>query len=298
MQKLTILQINIIGIVIALVIVLILWVGLVRPKQEATQSTRTQIASVESSGGTEQQVMQHQQDAKKAQAEAKRVDQQWHINSARYMPPLPYRTGESPDKLISIYENVPVGSDYRGFKDLPTVWGKWITAWYDTQRKDGVSRTPGTEFPIPAFSTDPNAISGIQNLTFPAPGKPWPVALECKSFGAAMRHLSRFNDMERHGMPVINNVALAGQSPNLMLTYDLQLYIIPGSTPPPADPRLGGTTGNNVGGGAGGIGGYRGGMPGMPPGMMGGMPGMPPGAGTSMGMSGGKRAAMGAGSAD
>ena len=70
--------------------------------------------------------------------------------------------------------------------------------------------------------------------------------IQARSFDAAMAHLRRFNDMSRHGMPVIDNVSLAGQSPNLQMTYTLALYIIPAHAPPPSDPFL-----TQPGGGAG-----------------------------------------------
>jgi len=264
------LQINIIGAVAALVLVLVLWLFLVKPKQDAIAVTQASIASTESAGGTADQVQTHQNDLKHTQAEAKRTQDDWNVNSVYYMPELPYKsTGPNP-QLISIYEGPESVSD-RGFKDLPSIWGRWITNWYDAQQKEGITRVPGVAFPIPAFPPDPNYISTVKQLALPEPGRPWSVAVECKSFQEAMAHLKRFNSIRGHGMPVVNNVSLAGQSPNLMMTYTLGLYIIPSTPPPAEDPRLGGS---RVTGGGGGFPGMGGGMSGMPPSMMGSMPGM------------------------
>lgn len=73
--------------------------------------------------------------------------------------------------------------------------------------------------------------------------------------------------MEHHGMPVINNVVISGQSPDLMLDYEMALYIIPRTPPPARDPMIGGGAGAPAGGMGMGAG-----MPGSA-GMGAGMPG-------------------------
>jgi len=163
--------------------------------------------------------------------------------------------------------------------NLPREWGTFMAAWYDAQRNKGISREPGVAFPIPSFPTDPNSIATLDHITFPA-DKPWSVAVNAKSFDDLMAHLHRFNtDLKHHGMPVINNVSLEGQSPNLICRYDLALYVISPTAPPAADTRIGGQPANPAGAGGFGAGRF-GGMMGGPPGMMGGPPGMrggPPG---------------------
>jgi hypothetical protein len=57
--------------------------------------------------------------------------------------------------------------------------------------------------------------------------------------------------MRGMGMPVIDNVALQGTSPNLTMSYNLALYIIPRNPPPQSDPRLTGQPTAAPAGGAG-----------------------------------------------
>ena len=45
--------------------------------------------------------------------------------------------------------------------------------------------------------------------------------------------------MRGFGMPVVDNVELQGQSPDLTMTYDMALYIIPPANPPAPDPVIG-----------------------------------------------------------
>jgi hypothetical protein len=268
MSKLTLLHINIIGIVSTLLFALIFFFVLVKPKQDDVATTNASYQSTVSAHGTSEDVAKHKKDLEKTKKDAAQTEVEWTKQASYYMPKLPYTATSDP---LQVYFFTPVGNQKFGIRDLPTVYGRWLTAWYDAQRDSGIARMPGTEFPIDAFSTDPNAISSITNhLTFPKDGSPWVVNLDCKSFDDAMAHLRRFNTMQWHGMPVVNNVALSGQSPHLNLAYTLALYIIPANPAPPADPRLGSKV---SGGGAGGAG-----MMGMPGGP-GGYPGMPSGAG-------------------
>ena len=53
-----------------------------------------------------------------------------------------------------------------------------------------------------------------------------------------MDHLKKINTMQQHGMPVVNNVTLAGHSPALTMAYEMAIYVIPHSDPPAADPLI------------------------------------------------------------
>ncbi len=302
MSRLTLLHINIIGAVATLLLAIILFFVLIKPKQDDIATTNATLQSTIQNHGTSTDVTTHKADLKKAQEAAKKTEADWKQQSVYYMPTLPYNEKSDPMQVY-FFQRVGrdrSGKDQYGLRDLPTVYGSWITAWYDAQRNSGIARLPGTEFPIEPVALDPNGIATLDHLTFPRSGQGWPVAVEAKNFDDAMAHLRRFNTMQLHGMPVISNVALSGQSPHLTMTYSLSLYIIPGSAPPPADPRIG--QGGVTGGSATGAGMM--GMPGMPPAMMGrmggGMPGamsgsMPMGSGMPMG---GKAAAAAGGKGD
>ena len=253
-----------IGFGVSLVLFLILFFAMIKPGMDNVATVTAEAVNTEQAHGTENAVRTHTTDLKKAVAETKVINARWGQYSARYMPTIFYNTSHLPG-----YEGGNLGSGaYQvrqsdgtirnyGVKDLPTVWGKWITAWYDAQYKYGITRK--TSFPIPSFSTDPNDVSKLTYIAFPEAGKPWPVTVECKSFDDAMAHLKRFNTIQIHGMPVVDNVTLAGQSPNLLLSYNLAIYIIPGNAPPVVDPTIGGVT--VVGGSGGGFGGGSGGPP-------------------------------------
>ena len=241
MGKLTMLHINIIGFVVAALLAGILYGTLIKPKKEDLEATQGQVKSTQDSGGTDEMIAAKDKELKKTKQDAIDTRAKWSVNEVKYMPPFPY--SEKTNDL-DLYFFPAVGKSDKGqlygFRDIPTVWGQWITGWYDAQRNSGVSRLPGTEFPIKEFAADPNQLTDKLNghLTFPDDAKPWPVKLECKTFNDALAHLRRFNGMEKHGMPVVNNVAISGQTPNLLLAYDLALYIIPRSKPPVKEPMI------------------------------------------------------------
>jgi uncharacterized membrane protein YgcG len=258
-----------IGIGASLILFLILLFAVVKPKLDTAASVQGEAANIEQAGGTPEAVDQKKRELKTAQAETVRINQAWKVESSAYMPPIDFH----PDPLPS-YEGVQNIGVYRingksyGVKDLPAVWGRWITYWYASQWRDGI--VPLTGFPIESFSADPNDVSTLKSISFPQT-KPWDVEVVAKSFDAAMNHLRRFNGLQRHGMPVVDKVALNGQSPDLHMRYTLQLYVIPPSAPPAPDPKISGSGGST--GGGGGFMGGSGGMMGGSGAMMGGPPG-------------------------
>jgi hypothetical protein len=251
LAKLTTLQIHLVGFFTSLIVLGLLFLLFVKPKQEQLQKVQAETKDIQTNQhGTQEDVTKHNADLKKAQNDQAKVKAEWQLASAEYMPNIVWGTD-----VLQTYQNVIV--------NLPRQWGTFITSWYDVQRNQGIARVPGTEFPIASFPTDPNAaVASVRTITFPQ-GAPWNVTVEAKSFDALMAHLRRFNrEMKHHGMPVIDNVSLSGQSPNLIGRYTLALYVIPPTPPPGADPRLGGGAAAGAGAGAGGFGGGRMGMPG------------------------------------
>ncbi|MCS6776460.1 MAG: hypothetical protein RMJ43_12260 [Chloroherpetonaceae bacterium] len=262
MQRLTMLHINLIGVGTAIVLAIALYFALIKPKNEELEQTRASVEQTRSAGGTQQQVSTKQRELEQTKQQVAKTKAEWAVNEVKYMPPPSVLDFGTQDDLLLTYQNKII--------KLPAYFGERLSAWYDAQRPL-ISRLPGVEFPIDAFPTDPNAISQLTSLKFPRDR--WQVVVSAKYFDAAMEHLRRFNDMRGLGMPVINNVALQGNSPDLLVSYDLALYVIPREAPPPSDPRLTGRPGTATAPGAAGAMGGAPGMPTMMPG--GGLPGAP-----------------------
>jgi uncharacterized membrane protein YgcG len=262
-SRLTALHVNIIGAVALLLISAIIFFAMIKPRNEEKANAINAAAAAEQGGGSETAKAAAKKEWEKSKLDTVQITKDWMVYSRKYMPTLNW----GKDNIDQYFLHNPVN-------DLPTQWGKWVTNWYDAQAKDGITRDLGQVFPIPSLATDPNGIAALTTITLPSAKGPWQVSVTCKSFDAAMAHLRKFNGMMGHGVPVVNNVTLSGQSPELHLNYDLALFIIPNNPPPPADPRIGG--GGAAAGGGGGFGGGFGGgggpMTGGPPvsgGMMG-----------------------------
>ena len=261
MSKLTSLHITIIGIVTAIIMSLLLFFLLIKPKNEDIATSVAATDSAVNAGGTETKVAGHKKDLVRSKQDTKVIKAAWAINEQRYMPKIAFSAQQKSANLLSLYAFSGLYSDGKlyGIRDLPTVWGVKVKRWYDAHYREGVFRTPKDDFAIDSFSTDPNDISKLNSITFPQ-GKPWHITVVAKSFDAAMMHLRRFNGMRGFGMPVVDGVALEGQSPFLTLSYDLALYVIPPAAPPAPDPVIEGGTGSAPAAGPGGFGG--GGRPG------------------------------------
>ena len=259
MAKLTTLHINIIGIVLALILSIALFFALIKPKNEELETKTKATEAAVSAGGSPEKVAQKEKELKKENKIAAATRAAWARDSSYYMPRFNLGTKAEPLDAYQFKVYTNERGEQKGVRDLPTEWGRWVEKWYDAQAKDGVRRTLPT-FAIEAFPTDPNeslkAFKGdTPALTLPSASAPWQTGVVAKDFDSAMRHLARFNRMQGHGMPVINNVSIEGQSPALTMTYSLFLYIIPGSAPPPVDTRIGGGGGGAGGAAGGGFGG-------------------------------------------
>jgi hypothetical protein len=244
LSRLTQLHIHLIGAVVSIIVGVLLFFMLIRPQQDTLKKTQAETEDfLTTQHGNED--VQHKKDLDKKLQEVVQVNEQWQEMSSYYMPILPFK----PDLL----DTFPLISA------LPDKFSLYVRDWYNVQKPLGIA--PGdTSFAIPDFPSDPNFVSSIQNLTFPEPGRPWQVTVKCASFDALMEHLRRFNTLQAHGMPVISNVSLSGQSSedrpdsqDLYASYDLSLYCILSQTPPAKNDRIG------VTGGGGGLGGLLGG---------------------------------------
>jgi uncharacterized membrane protein YgcG len=257
-------HILLIGVGASLILAIILFFVSIKPKNEQVDAVRNDTKTTEDSGGTAMAVEKKKKEQKQAEANTVLFNQQWAQYSQLYMPNINFDKDLLMGYEFKIYSE---GNKSYGLRDLPRVWGQWVANWYDAQAKAGITRQ--TVFPVPAFPPDPNKIAALNSISFPQ-DKPWHVTVLAKSFDQAMAHLERFNKIYKRGMPVVDKVALTGQSPNLQLDYDLIFYIIPPTTPPAEDKALSSSS-SGGGGGGGGFGGFSSGGPGFSSGGGGGM---------------------------
>ena len=240
MSKLTALHISIIGFVVSLILAAALFYFMIKPKNEALQTTKDETTRTISDGGTQEAVTGAKNGLKQAQIAAVRTEQAWSVNERKYMPTLAFSKTQQPLNLFQNNAYVDPEGERFGLRDMPGLWGKWLEAWYAAQnpRTKFLSADDKPYLGIPSYSPDPNAIAQLKALTFPETGKQWKVNLVSTRFDYAMDHLKKINTMQQHGMPVVTDVTLAGHSPALGMTYNMALYVIPHADPPAADPII------------------------------------------------------------
>src|SRR5438045_3968186 len=102
-------HILLIGVGAALILFLILYFAMIKPTGEQVNNVTASAKSTEDAGGTEDAVRKKTAELKKAQEDTVRINQEWKILSASYMPPIEF--GKDP---LPVYEYVKnVGGVYR-----------------------------------------------------------------------------------------------------------------------------------------------------------------------------------------
>src|SRR5438046_1720310 len=80
-----------IGFGASLILFLILFFAVVRPKMEETTRVKGEADGIEQAGGTPEKVTQKQREWENAKKETVRINQEWKVQSAAYMPPIDFK---------------------------------------------------------------------------------------------------------------------------------------------------------------------------------------------------------------
>jgi|JRYG01.1.fsa_nt_gb hypothetical protein len=289
MGKLTVLHINIIGAVVAVIAGVALYFTIITAGADEIQKAKAEFDGVKARADKFEIAKNNLERAKKDQETA---IAQYKVFEAQYMPIIGYpaerdsaaglRTmmrlfwpnqGRSwPERFIRVFRNHMNGEQ----RALGVVW-----------------ENPGV-LTLPAYGPDPNTIQVAQ------PGEgygpvlhySYQMAVRATSLDRLMRHIANWNSLRGIGVPVVSGLQITGNSPELRASYTVTLTIIltdeEAKRIPPQNPRISGSGGQGGGGGFGpggfGPGGFGPGFtaPGPGGGGSGGFT-APPGMGPSMG---------------
>lgn len=283
MSRLTLLHINIIGVVVALIVAGGLYFTIITGAQEERKKAEESFHGVEGRAAkydtAKKALAKAQQDQAQAKADYARFE-------AQYMPILGY-TGDRMTTMMRVFWP-------NGGKSWPERFRRTLFTYMNAERKrTGVTWLNPEVVTLGPYGPDPNAISYGPVLTYS-----YPMQVRAKSMAALNAHLRNWPSIKSAGVPVVSGLQVQGNSPNLTATYNLALTIIVRDTIPPADTRVGGSGSGSGGGGGGGFGtpgGPRGGGPGGFSAPMGGGGFSAPQGGGSGGPSGSGGGGMGAG---
>lgn len=306
MSRLTVLHINIIGAVVAVIVGVALYFVLIPPAKETVKKNEDTYNSVKAVADT---LPTEIADAEKARSDKAAAEAQYHVYEAQYMPVIGYNKDRMKTMMRIFWPN-------HG-RSWPERFLHGVRGFMASERKRNgiVWENPGV-ITLGPYGPDPNTIEAGE------PGEglgrvlrySFPVSVRAKSLQQVLRHIVSWSAVRGIGVPVVEGLNVTGNSPRLQATYTVSLTIIlhDNEQIPATNPRIAGSSAAGGGGmrGMGSMGGPMMGSAGMgtmtmPGGTMGspGMMGRPSGPmGSSMmspgmmspGMSGGGKRMPGA----
>jgi len=302
MGKLTLLHINIIGAVVAIIVALGIWFTLVTGAQDQRQQAETKEKAVEeryNKAATAAAAL------KKAQQDKVVAENEWDRSEGAYIPVVGYSKFTGPTARVEMMRQLFWPNNG---KSWPERYRRTIANYMNAERKrNGIVWANPLVTAMAPNGPNPNTIEAAPGDKLgPVLHYSYDMQVTGKSLGSLINHVKGWPKITATGVPVVDSVQVLGNSPNLTMTYRLTFTLILRDADvkaiPPEDPRVGGDSGSGGGGFGGGMPGM--GMPGMggpPRGMagpmmsggmgMGGPPGGPGGPSMSAGAMSGKMGA-------
>ena len=247
MSRLTLLHINIIGVVVALIVAGGLYFTIITGAQEERKTAQAAFEKVQGEANTWNTAKASLDGAIKARDEATRDYKGFEV---KYMP----RLGLKKTRLETMRD---VFWPNNG-KSWPERFRATLFRYMNTERRrTGVVWLNPEVAILGPYGPDPNAIQMGPVLRYD-----FPMQVRAKSMAALNSHLSNWPSIRLAGVPVVSGLQVEGNSPNLTANYNLSLTIIVHDAIPPTDQKVGGSQSGGGGGGGGGGGAGRG-LPGM-----------------------------------
>jgi hypothetical protein len=273
MSRLTLLHINIIGVVVAIIVAAGLYFTLITGAQDQKQQAETAYKGVKDRAD---KLDTAKKNLKKALADEKQAQAQYVVYERQYMPVLGYTNDRMSTMMRVFWPN--------NGKSWPERFRRTVINWMNSEkRRNGVTWLNPNLLVLPSYGPDPNSIdAGRQGEKLgPVLHYDYPMQVMGKNVASLMSHVRNWPNISNAGMPVVTGLTISGNSPNLTASYNITFTVIVHEPIPPIDPRVGGSSGSG-GGGGGGFGGGNGRFGGGGGGMMsGGMSGAPAGAGSA-----------------
>jgi hypothetical protein len=284
MGKLTLLHINIIGAVVAIIVALGIWFTLVTGAQDQRQQAETKEKAVEERYNKASSAAAA---LKKAQQDKVVAEKEWAGLESTYIPVVGYSKFTGPTARVEMMRQLFWPNNG---KSWPERYRRTIGNYMNAERKrNGIVWANPLVTAMAPNGPNPNTIEAAPGDKLgPVLHYSYDMQVTGKSLGSLVNHIKGWPRITGAGVPVVDSVQVAGNSPNLAMTYRLTFTLILRDADvkaiPPEDPRVGGDSGSGGGGFGGGFGG---GMPGMGAGPPRGMGGMMSGGGGPPGGMGG-----------
>lgn len=282
MSKLTMLHINIIGAVVAIIVGLGLYFTLITGAQDTQKQAEAHLKGIQDRADKYDTAERNLKAAIKEKADS---EKSYAVYERQYMPDMGYRATALETVIYDLWPN-------KG-RSWPERYRRMFQTYMNQQnRKYGVVwQNPGVTAMGP-FGPDPAKVDlGTGEGYGPVLHKAYDMQVSGKSLGSLLNHVRSWSNASGFGVPVVDSVSIQGNTPNLIMNYRLTVTnILKASNKiPAANARVTGENSSNGGGGGLGRGpGGPGGFGGPPPGFGGGSggPGFSSGGGGGRGMMG------------
>lgn len=244
MSKLTALHVHLIGLFVAALVAGLLFYTLIPKAQENVKAQKAAYDKVQADASTRPA---KEREYKEAVAKKEVSEKEYARYEKQYMPVL----GFTHDRLTTMEK---VFWPNHG-KSWPERFLKAINAHMDRERAvNGIEWLNAGVITFPGSGPDPNTVelfnTGDQNQ--PIMKYSFPVSVQAKNMDRLMRHIQGWYHIKNAGVPVVEGVQVAGNSPALQAQYNVTLTIIMHEKLPNYVPRIGGGGGAAGGGSAGG----------------------------------------------
>jgi hypothetical protein len=251
MSRLTLLHINIIGVVVALIVAGGLYFTIITGAIDARTKAESDLKGVKD---REAQFGTHEAMLAKANRDKVEAEKNYALYKRDYIPVIGYKTNRLDTMRYVFWPN--------NGKSWPERFRRTLSAYMNGERRrNGVVWLNPEVTAMGPFGPNPNTIdAGRQGEQLgPVLHYDYQMQVRAPSMSALNRHLRNWPSIRKAGVPTINGLQVTGNSPSLQATYNLTLTIIVEEPIPALDGRLGGTS-SGGGGGGGGRGGFGGGV--------------------------------------
>jgi hypothetical protein len=239
MSRLTALHVHLIGVFVAVAVAAGLYFTLI-PK--ATQNVKDQkkaaddVHAIAITRGAKEAAL------KKAKADKVVAEGRFKVYQSAYFPAFNYKAGGLATMRTVWWPN-------RG-KSWPERFIRAVRTHMALQsaRNGVVWLNPGV-VSLPATGPDPNTMSlyNAGDATQPVYKYVIPISVQAKNMDRLMRHIQAWYRIRNAGVPVVEGLQIAGNSPNLQAQYTVTLTIIMRDKLPAPEPRIGGVGGGPAG---------------------------------------------------
>ena len=248
MSRLTMLHINIIGAVLALIFGAVLYFTVITGATDEQQKADVAYKGTKTTADT---LPKAKADLTKANKDKITAETAYAIYEKQYMPVIGY-TGDRLTTMMRVFWP-------NNGRSWPERYRKTMKNWMSGERKRyGIDWDNPTVTAMGPYGPNPNSIdAGQQGEGLGENGLHYrySMAIRAKTIQSIERHFANWPRVRMAGVPVASNLQITGNSPNLSATYDLTMTLILHEKIPPADGRLGGGSGGAAGGGSPGGGG-------------------------------------------